>query len=409
MATFAGSSARRRRERRLRMHLRHERLSVAMALAEALHHSSGAPKYDKGVVEEAQRGAVRGQTTATRAGGPATQYFTFGDEDVPAPGERLFWPQDRDLRRIPGHVEEPSLDVPALQMVEEVDDVSLALSALQEQVIVPATPEVLIASSVVRAVQPVSVELSLRLPGLDNVWWEDWTFHEYLEQVVPPDDPRELHIPADQRVQRSLSFLVRSVQDFLASGRWGEQVVDVPVRDRGPRAAVSGGFMEQVEDFPVRGRVPRAVVPERYVEQVADVPVPQHALSLVTAVSGRNVEQVVDAPVPQHALSSVTAVSGRNVEQVVDAPGRRADARSAAGSPTSWLAAASLEAPQERFHGVFRTFPRGEKSATSERQSSATLVPHSSSSTTPAYGTVTPGSMARLSGFGWSRLKGRTG
>ena len=34
-------SAQRRRERRLRSMLRHERQSVAMALAEALHHSSG--------------------------------------------------------------------------------------------------------------------------------------------------------------------------------------------------------------------------------------------------------------------------------------------------------------------------------------------------------------------------------
>ena len=35
------SSARRRRERRLRSMLRHERRAVAMALAQALHHSSG--------------------------------------------------------------------------------------------------------------------------------------------------------------------------------------------------------------------------------------------------------------------------------------------------------------------------------------------------------------------------------
>ena len=60
MAARDAGSARRRRERRLRMHLRHERLSVAMALAEALHHSSGPLKHDKRVVEEAQHGAVRG-------------------------------------------------------------------------------------------------------------------------------------------------------------------------------------------------------------------------------------------------------------------------------------------------------------------------------------------------------------
>ena len=34
-------AAMRRRQRRLRQFMRHERLNVAMALAEALHHSSG--------------------------------------------------------------------------------------------------------------------------------------------------------------------------------------------------------------------------------------------------------------------------------------------------------------------------------------------------------------------------------
>ena len=62
------SSARRRRERRLRSMLRHERMAVAMALAEALHHSSGLK-----VMERAQHAALRGQETGTRAGvaGPA--------------------------------------------------------------------------------------------------------------------------------------------------------------------------------------------------------------------------------------------------------------------------------------------------------------------------------------------------
>ena len=36
--------ARRRRERRLRSHLRHERMAVALALAESLHHSAQRPK-----------------------------------------------------------------------------------------------------------------------------------------------------------------------------------------------------------------------------------------------------------------------------------------------------------------------------------------------------------------------------
>ena len=38
------SAARRRRERRLRSRLRHERMTVAMALAEKLHHSAQRPR-----------------------------------------------------------------------------------------------------------------------------------------------------------------------------------------------------------------------------------------------------------------------------------------------------------------------------------------------------------------------------
>ena len=85
------------------------------------HHSSGTwpSKYDTRVVEDAQYCAVRGQTTATRAGGPSTQYFTFDDEDVPAPQERV-------LQRIEVYVDAPSLDVPALQWDEEANAFLLA-------------------------------------------------------------------------------------------------------------------------------------------------------------------------------------------------------------------------------------------------------------------------------------------
>ena len=47
-------------------------------------------------------------------------------------------------------------------------------------------------------------------------------------------------------------------------------MADVPVRDHGPRAAVSARFMEQVVDVPVHGHA--SSVYEKDVEQVADVP-----------------------------------------------------------------------------------------------------------------------------------------
>ena len=63
-------AAKRRRERRLRSWLKHERQTVRMALAEALHHSSGTTpsKRDTRVVEGAKYDALRGQKTVTRAG-----------------------------------------------------------------------------------------------------------------------------------------------------------------------------------------------------------------------------------------------------------------------------------------------------------------------------------------------------
>ena len=48
---------------------------------------------------------------------------------------------------------------------------------------------------------------------------------EYLEQVIPPDTPEELRVPALARAQRSLPVLVRAFQDALDAGRFGEQVV----------------------------------------------------------------------------------------------------------------------------------------------------------------------------------------
>ena len=58
MADLAGGAARRRRERRLRSWLRHERMTVRMELAAALHHSAGPVTND----------AVRSQKTVSSRG-----------------------------------------------------------------------------------------------------------------------------------------------------------------------------------------------------------------------------------------------------------------------------------------------------------------------------------------------------
>ena len=90
-------SARRRRQRRLRSHLRHERMAVAMALAEPTHHS-------------AQR-----QKTA-RAGGEARDALHGHVPEAPLP-------QGRVLRHVVGHLSVPALDVPVPQMVDQLPDI----------------------------------------------------------------------------------------------------------------------------------------------------------------------------------------------------------------------------------------------------------------------------------------------
>ena len=54
----ACGAAMRRRQRRLRSMLRHERQSIAMALAEALHHSAGPSKKKVGERRERQEEEV---------------------------------------------------------------------------------------------------------------------------------------------------------------------------------------------------------------------------------------------------------------------------------------------------------------------------------------------------------------
>ena len=96
-------SAKRRRERRLRAMLRHERQTVAMALAEKLHHSS------------------RGQKMP-RAGREARDALHGHVPEAPLP-------QGRVLRHVVGHLPVPALDVPVPQMVDQLPNVVQFLAA----------------------------------------------------------------------------------------------------------------------------------------------------------------------------------------------------------------------------------------------------------------------------------------
>ena len=125
-------AARRRRERRLRMHWRHEQLSLQMLLATFQHHS-----------------APRGQTTA-RSGGEARVALHGQVPETPLPqggqpaplSEVAGW-QDRVQRHTVDQIVDavpglPTLDGPVPLMVEQLVDVLQLFDAL-----IPVTEQVI--------------------------------------------------------------------------------------------------------------------------------------------------------------------------------------------------------------------------------------------------------------------------
>ena len=124
----------RRRQRRLRSMLWHERQTVRMELAAALHHSwSGGLGTHEG---------LRAQKTASA--GPAEYFELSSDDGRPAGGERPAAlleprPQERDRRHTGvGYEIAQNLEVPVPQMVEQLPNIVqffAALSPVPEQVV----------------------------------------------------------------------------------------------------------------------------------------------------------------------------------------------------------------------------------------------------------------------------------
>ena len=130
-------AAKRRRERRLRSAWRHEQLSVAMAVAAALHHSA-----QRGA-GPASSSAPRGQKTATE-GEVRVPNYAPRSQKPPLPGEHPGVLKEPEVQgAMVQHrgifVVEQILDVPVLQMVEQSVEVDtffrLSLPAVAEQVI----------------------------------------------------------------------------------------------------------------------------------------------------------------------------------------------------------------------------------------------------------------------------------
>ena len=127
---IAAGAAMRRRQRRLRSWLKHERMTVAMALAEASHHS--APRGQR-----TARAGVWGHElnyTATVRDPPTPQPELFSLFDEEPRGSRpdriptLSGPQERVQRHTVDQIVDavpglPTLDTPVPQMAEQLQDV----------------------------------------------------------------------------------------------------------------------------------------------------------------------------------------------------------------------------------------------------------------------------------------------
>ena len=135
----SGGAAKRRRDRRLRMHWRHEQLTLQMVLATVEHHSHGAPRGQSTATrtraeERETYSAPRRQEPPLPAVTTGTQYFTKDDESVLETGLRPTClveprgPQERVQRHTMEQFGELAplvqiLDVPVPQMVDKLEDV----------------------------------------------------------------------------------------------------------------------------------------------------------------------------------------------------------------------------------------------------------------------------------------------
>ena len=271
-------TAKRRRERRLRQFLRHERLTVAMVLSEKKHHTSRGQRKDRTTGEEYELNYTAKIRKTPPLAAATTEYYPLTPDEgsgMAAGGRPPALAEPRPLAEFQQHAgigyELVFADAPMLHFHDE----DLALGAFLEQVTIQEIPEVQVSSSTV-------------------------------------------------------------------SGRFLEQEVDVPVRDVAP-LDFSGRNVEQMVDVPVA------------------VPLVLDQLVSQERAQQRSVEQVV------HVHATLATVSGGIVEQAVDVPVPCVAPGFSRGfqheTPPTCTAAAWLDASQEQFDGVFRTFSPGRKSA----------------------------------------------
>ena len=221
-------SARRRRQRRFRSFLRHERMAVAMALAERLHHSANVTdSKEEEEVEQVWYNALRGQKTARAGGG------------LPAPLSEVAGRQEVLVRHVVEHMADvcpvvQTLDAPVPQMVDTVLEFFRALDLpVDEQVIaVPKISTDRVSQRLVERRLPQIVEQLVEVPTIISY---SSLFQQTLEQNV--DIPTSVH------------GVSGSLQGFLpeeySSQRTASQIADIPVPGRGGSGSRLGFPAEQ--------------------------------------------------------------------------------------------------------------------------------------------------------------------
>ena len=216
--------AARRRQRRLRQWLRHERLSVAMALAEMSHHT-----------------APRGQKMARAGGGARDELHGHAPDDAP--------PQGRILRHVMGHLPAPSLDVPVPQMVDQPVDIlkvfAMLLPAVVEQVI--DVPKIIQDVTPQRLRPPEPQQLVEQLVEVPTVVSYS-SLQRTVEQIV------DIPAPRGRGMRRVPGFL----PEQSSTAQPVEQLVDIPSSRRGlygslPEQGTTAQTVEQIVDIPSGG------------------------------------------------------------------------------------------------------------------------------------------------------------
>ena len=244
--------ARHRRQRRLRSFLRHERMAVAMALADRLHHSANVTDLKKKEeVEQVWYNALRGQKTARAGGG------------LPAPLSEVAGRQEVLVRHVVEHMADvcpvvQTLDAPVPQMVDTVLEFFRALDLpVDEQVIaVPKISTDRVSQRLVERRLPQIVEQLVEVP---TVLTPTRIALQIADQIVDTPVPRGRGVhPGPGSLLRSVVQNVdipvpqgrgrvggRSLQDFRPEQSFTavtEQNVDTPVPRRGGSRGGLQGF-----------------------------------------------------------------------------------------------------------------------------------------------------------------------